>query len=90
MRVTLVALSLALIATSAAAGQTADRAMTVFVTASEPTRQAKPTEAVRQQASAAIDAAQTVRKDLDRDLKAQFGNRRDKWPAEARERVRGG
>lgn len=82
----LVALGLALVATPVAAGQTADKAMTVFVTASEPARRARPTEADRQQASAAIEAAQTVRKDLDRDLKAQFGNKRDKWPAEARER----
>lgn len=82
----LAALGLALSATPVAVGQTADKAMTVFVTASEPARRAKPTEADRQQASAAIRAAQTVRKDLDRDLKAQFGSKRDKWPADALER----
>lgn len=54
----LVALGLALVATPVAAGQTADKAMTVFVTASEPARRARPTEADRQQASAAIEAAQ--------------------------------
>ena len=82
----LAALGLALSATPVAVGQTADKSMTVFVTASEPARRDKPTEADRQQASAAITAAQTIRKDLDRDLKAQFGNKRDKWPADARER----
>lgn len=85
----LVALGLALVATPVAAGQTADKTMTVFVAASEPARRARPTEADRQQASAAIEAAQTVRKDLDRDLKAQFANKRDRWPAEARERYAG-
>ena len=82
----LAALGLALTATPGAVRQTADKSMTVFVTASEPVPQVKPTEADRQQASAAIKAAQTARKDLDRDLKAQFGNKRDKWPADARER----
>ena len=82
----LAVLGLVLSATTVAAGQTAARAMTVFVTASEPARLAKPTEADRQQASAAITAAQTARKDLDRELKARFGSKRDKWPAEALER----
>ena len=44
----------ALSVTPVVAGQTADKSMTVFVTASEPTPQGKP--------------------------KAQFGNKRDKWP----------
>jgi hypothetical protein len=74
------------LSTTLAAGQTADKSMTVFVTASESAPQAKPTEADRQQASAAIKAAQTARKDLEKSLKAQFGNKRDKWPADARER----
>jgi hypothetical protein len=78
--------ALALSVTPAVAGQTADKSMTVFVTASEPVPRGKPTEADRQQASAAIKAAQTTRENLDRDLKAQFGNRRDKWPVDARER----
>lgn len=82
----LAALGIALTVTPVAAGQTADKSMTVFVTASEPSRQGKPTEAERQQASAAIKAAQAARKDLDKSLKAQFGNKRDKWPADARER----
>src|SRR5262245_14122022 len=80
------ALGLALSVTPAAAGQTADKSMTVFVTASDPAPHAKPTEADRQQASDAIKAAQTARKDLDKDLKAQFGNKKDKWPADAREK----
>ena len=68
------------------AGQTADKSMTVFVAASDSAPQGKPTEADRQQASAAIKAAQTARRDLDKSSKTQFGNRRDKWPADARER----
>ena len=71
---------------TSAAGQTADKSMTVFVTASDPAPRTKPTEAERQQASAAITAAQTARKDLDNQLKTQFGNKRDRWPADARER----
>jgi hypothetical protein len=82
----LAALGLALSVPPVAAGQTADKSMTVFVTASESAPQGKPTEADRQQASAAIKAAQTARKDLDNSLKGQFGNKRDKWPADARER----
>src|SRR5262245_4890312 len=80
------ALGLALSVTPAAAGQTADKSMTVFVTASDPAPHAKPTEADRQQASDAIKAAQTTRKDLEKSLKAQYGNKRDQWPADARER----
>lgn len=82
----LAALGVALSVTPVAAGQTADKSMTVFVTASEPAPRGKPTEAERQQASDAIKAAQTTRSDLDKSLKAQFGNKRDQWPADARER----
>ena len=81
-------LGVALSVTPVAAGQTADKSMTVFVTASEPAPRGKPTEAERQQASAAIKAAQTTRSDLDKSLKAQFGNKRDKWPADARDSLR--
>jgi len=80
------ALGLALSVTPAVARQTADKSMTVFVTASDPAPHTKPTEADRQQASDAIKAAQTARKDLDKSLKAQYGNKRDQWPADARER----
>jgi hypothetical protein len=82
----LAALGVALSVTAVAAGQTADKSMTVFVTASEGAPQGKPTEAERQQAAGAIKAAQSTRKDLEKNLKAQFGNKRDKWPADARER----
>jgi hypothetical protein len=82
----LAALGVAFSVTPVGAGQTADKSMTVFVTASEAAPQGKPTEADRQQALAAQKAAQTTRKDLDKSLKAQFGNKRDKWPADARER----
>jgi hypothetical protein len=70
----------------AAAGQTADKSMTVFLAASERVPQGKPTEAERQQAAAAQKAAENTRKDLDTSLKAQFGTKRDKWPSDARER----
>jgi hypothetical protein len=80
------ALSIALSVTAVAASQTADKSMTVFVTASEGAAQGKATEADRQQAAAAMKAAQNTRKELDVNLKAQFGNKRDKWPADARER----
>src|SRR3954462_6212666 len=81
-----VPLGLALSVMPVAAGQTADKSMTVFVTASEGAAQGKATEADRQQAAAAMKAAQNTRKELDANLKAQFGNKRDKWPADARER----
>jgi hypothetical protein len=85
-RLVTAALGVAVSVTAAAAGQTADKSMTVFVTASEAPWPAKPTEADRQQASAAIKAAQTTRKDLEKTMKAQFGNKRDNWPADAREK----
>jgi hypothetical protein len=81
-----VPLGLALSVMPVAAGQTADKSMTVFVAASEGAPQGKATEAERQQAAAAIKAAQNTRKELDTNLKAQFGNKRDKWSADARER----
>jgi hypothetical protein len=82
----LLTLVFVLTVTPVAAGQTAGNSMTVFVAAVDAAPPAKPTEADRQQASAAIKAAQTARKDLEKALKAQFGNKRDQWPAEARER----
>jgi hypothetical protein len=38
-------------------------------------------------ASAAYTAADTARKALEKTLKAQYGNKRDKWPAEAQEQM---
>ena len=55
----------------------------VFVTRVEAPAPPKPTEADRQAASAAYDAADKARKALEKTLKAQHGNKRDKWPADA-------
>jgi pimeloyl-ACP methyl ester carboxylesterase len=55
----------------------------VFVTRVEAPAPPKPTEADRQAASAAYDVADKARKALEKTLKAQHGNKRDKWPAEA-------
>lgn len=57
----------------------------VFVTRVEAPAPAKPTEADRQAASAAYDVADKARKALEKTLKTQHGNKRDKWPAEAQE-----
>jgi hypothetical protein len=86
LTITPAALAVAVSVTPVAATQTADKSMTVFVTASESAPQGKATEADRQQAATAMKAAQNTRKDLETNLKAQFGNKRDKWPADARER----
>lgn len=57
----------------------------VFVARVEAPAPPKPTEADRQAASAAYDVADKARKALEKTLKAQHGNKRDKWPAEAQE-----
>lgn len=59
----------------------------VFVTATEAPLPAKPTEADRVQAWAEYDAANKARKDLEKTLKAQYGNKREKWPVEAQEQL---
>ena len=61
--------------------------LAVFVTAVKSPLPAEPTEANRQQAWAAYKAADTARKDLEKALKTQYGKKRDKWPAEADERL---
>lgn len=58
----------------------------VFVARVEAPAPPKPTEADRQAASAAYDAADKARKALEKTLKEQHGNKRDKWPADAQER----
>jgi hypothetical protein len=57
----------------------------VFVTRVETPAPPKPTEADRQTASAAYDVADKARKAVEQTLKAQYGNKRDKWPADAQE-----
>jgi hypothetical protein len=59
----------------------------VFVTRVEAPAPPRPTEADRQVASAAYDAADKARKTLEQTLKGQYGNKRDKWPADAQERL---
>jgi hypothetical protein len=55
----------------------------VFVNAVANPPREKPSEADRQRASASYDAVDTARKALEKTLKAQYGKKRDKWPAEA-------
>jgi hypothetical protein len=57
----------------------------VFVARVEAPAPPKPTEADRLAASAAYDVADKARKALEKTLKAQHGNKRDKWPAAAQE-----
>jgi hypothetical protein len=59
----------------------------VFVTRVEAPAPPKPTEADRQAASGAYDVADKARKALEKRLKAEHGNKRDKWPADAQERL---
>jgi hypothetical protein len=59
----------------------------VFVTTAESPATAKPSEADRQQASAAYDAADSARKALEKTLKAQYGSKRDQWPVAEQERL---
>lgn len=59
----------------------------VFVAAEASRRAGTLTEADRIEASAAYKAADTARKDLEKALKTQYGNKRDKWPADAQERL---
>jgi hypothetical protein len=86
MRAHLTCLALALgVSTSI---DTADaQPIRVFVSPVEAPAPPTPTEADRQAASAAWQAADQARKALEKTLKAQHGNKRDKWPAEAQERL---
>ena len=61
--------------------------MRVFVARVEAPAPPQPTEADRQVASAAYDVADKARKALEKTLKEQHGNKRDKWPADAQERL---
>jgi hypothetical protein len=80
-------LVLSVAAPSGADGQGRDKAMTVFVTMGQVADAGPVTEAVRQEHSAAISAAQTRRKDLEKTLKAQHGSKRDRWPPEAEQQM---
>ena len=66
-----------------ASAQTAARAMTVFVTAAEVTDIAKIDKETEKRLRAAIQAANKARRDLEKQLKATHGNKRENWPSEA-------
>ena len=59
----------------------------VFVSPVEAPAPRTLTEADRQAASAAWQTADQARKALEKTLKEQYGNKRDKWPADAQERL---
>ena len=86
MRTHLMYLALALAALTSTVRADA-QPIRIFVTRVEAPAPPKPTEADRQVASAAYDVADKARKALEKTLKAQYGNKRDKWPADAQERL---
>ena len=86
MRPYLMYLALALAAFASALSAEA-QPMRVFVSRVEAPAPPQPTEADRQVASAAYDVADKARKALEKTLKEQHGNKRDKWPADAQERL---
>jgi hypothetical protein len=67
-------------------GQSADKAMTVFVTAAGVVDVAKVDKDTEKQLRAAMDAAEEARKDLEKDLEAKHGSKKDTWPQEAQDR----
>jgi hypothetical protein len=69
----------------AAWAQSADKAMAVYVTAAEVTDVAKLDKATEKRLKDAIDAAEKARKDLEKELKAKHGNKKESWPAEVQE-----
>jgi hypothetical protein len=66
-------------------GQPGAKAMTVFVTAAPVTDVTKVDKETETRLRAAIKDAETKRKDLEKSLKAQHGNKRDAWPQEAQD-----
>src|SRR6185503_19644362 len=61
------------------------KAMTVFVTAAEVVDVTKVDKETQKRLEAAIRAAEKKRKDLEKTLKAQHGNKRENWPQEAQD-----
>ena len=86
MRTELLYPALAL-AALAATGTADAQPIKVFVTRVEAPAPSKPTEVDRQAASAAYDVADKARKALEKELKTQYGGKRDKWPADAQVRL---
>jgi hypothetical protein len=61
-----------------------ERTMTVFVRLGEViTHSGEPSNVETEKYKAAITAAHTRRRDLDKALKAQHGSKRDRWPGDA-------
>lgn len=78
---------LALVLVTALTSEAGAQPLGVFVTFDNAPGRGTPSEADRLAASASYDATNNARKDLEKTLKAQFGNKRDKWPVEAQERL---
>jgi hypothetical protein len=68
-------------------GTAAAQPIRVFVSPVEAPSPRTPTEADRQAASAAWQTADQARKALEKALKEQYGNKRDRWPADAQARL---
>jgi hypothetical protein len=66
--------------------QTSDKAMAVFLTAAQVTDVTKIDKDTQKRLEQAIRAADKKRKDLEKALKAQHGNKRDQWPEDAQDR----
>jgi hypothetical protein len=78
------------VAVSTSVGTADAQPIRVFVSPVEapaPPARPTPTEADRQAASAAWQGADQARKALEKTLKEQHGNKRDKWPADAQARL---
>jgi hypothetical protein len=66
--------------------QTSNKAMAVFLTAAQVTDVSKIDKDTQKRLEQAIRDADKKRKDLEKALKAQHGNKRDQWPQEAQDR----
>ena len=86
MRTELLYPALALAALAATATAEA-QPIRVFVARVEAPAPPRPTESDRLEASAAYDVADKARKALEKELKTQYGGKRDKWPADAQARL---
>lgn len=83
---TAVALLAALVVVTARIdAQKTDRAMTVFVTAAEVVDVTKVDKDTQKRLETAIRDAEKKRKDLEKSLKAQHGNKREAWPQDAQD-----
>ena len=70
-----------------ASAQTADKAMTVYLTAAEVTDVTKIDKDTERRLQQAIRDAVQKRKDLEKALKARHGGKRETWPEEAQDRL---